>query len=309
MSGRECEGGEAETRQRVDAFVARHFTWPGTLRLHRAALGADILRAPANVVLSPVLLLVRVAGWVCNRLRLSGAAGWLARRRILLRTDVAARVEAAVLAELLDVPLPVGAVPRDREGLARAILAAPPFAAAIRRSGSVSGAEAMVEGVMQAVADYTAVRPAMSEIATALLTLAVGAVAFQAVTPGMVSMTPGVAEAVARSLAVGEFPLGERLGAVWYGVFPVGPSPAVVLVTAAGLVALGSTVAAFAGVVTDPLQARVGLHRRRLMRLMARIEAVTAGAAPGSEIPAEHLAVRAVDLWDVALSVLRVFRG
>ena len=47
----------------VDAFVQRHFTWPGTLRLHRAALGADILRAPVNVLMSPILVLARLAAW------------------------------------------------------------------------------------------------------------------------------------------------------------------------------------------------------------------------------------------------------
>ena len=56
---------------RADAFVRRHFTWPGTLRLHRAALGFDILRAPINVVLSPILVLARLAAWVCRKLRLA----------------------------------------------------------------------------------------------------------------------------------------------------------------------------------------------------------------------------------------------
>ena len=81
----------------VEAFVRRHFTWPATLRLHRAALGPDILRAPANVLLSPVLVLARLSGWVCGRLGLRRAADWLLRRRLLLRTAVAARVEAAIV--------------------------------------------------------------------------------------------------------------------------------------------------------------------------------------------------------------------
>ncbi|MEX0277387.1 MAG: DUF6635 family protein, partial [Ruegeria sp.] len=34
-----------DRRAEVDVFVARHFTWPGTLFLHRSALGWDILRA------------------------------------------------------------------------------------------------------------------------------------------------------------------------------------------------------------------------------------------------------------------------
>ncbi|MFP4275585.1 MAG: DUF6635 family protein, partial [Paracoccaceae bacterium] len=84
---------------RVDAFVRRHFTWPGTLHLHRAALGLDILRAPVNVMLSPVLVLVRLAARICRILGLRQTADRLSRRQLLLRSAVAARVEAAILAE------------------------------------------------------------------------------------------------------------------------------------------------------------------------------------------------------------------
>ncbi|MCF3973940.1 DUF6635 family protein [Paracoccus salsus] len=81
-------------RAMIDGFVARHFTWPGTLRLHGAALGWDILRAPVNVVLSPILVLTRIAAYLCRFTGWRGGADWLARRRILLRTSVARRVEA-----------------------------------------------------------------------------------------------------------------------------------------------------------------------------------------------------------------------
>jgi hypothetical protein len=149
----------------------------------------------------------------------------------------------------------------------------------------------------------------MAEIVTALFTLAVGALVFHAVTPGMISMAPGVAGAVAQSVAIADFPLGDRLGGLWYGVFPVGPSPALVAATIAGLVLAGSTVTAFAGAIADPLQVWLGLHRRRLARLMRFVEAERIGT-PGAGFPArEHLVMRVFDLWDATLAALRVFRG
>src|SRR6056297_666818 len=45
----------------VRAFVCTHFSLHGAVRLHRASLGADLLRAPVNVLLAPVFLLVRLA--------------------------------------------------------------------------------------------------------------------------------------------------------------------------------------------------------------------------------------------------------
>ncbi len=290
----------------VDAFVRRHFTWPGTLRLHRAALGADILRAPVNVLMSPILLLARLSAWIWRRLRLHAAADWLNRRRFLLRTAVAARVERAVLTELLEVPLGHG---EDPEALRRSILAAPRFREAIRGRGSVGEAQEMAEGIMRALSEYTGTRTAMAEFTTALFTLAVGALAFQALTPGMISMAPGVAEAVSRSTAIADFPLGSRLGSIWYGVFPAGPAPWLLAATIAGLVLLGSVVAAFAGTIADPVQARLGIHRRRLMRLLDAVDAEIGGTDPRPFVAREHFLVRVFDLWDAALSMLRVFRG
>jgi hypothetical protein len=293
---------------RIDGFVARQFTWPGSLRLHRAALGWDIARAPANLLLSPVLVLSRLLAWLLGRVGLRRASSWLRGRRILMRTAVAARVEAAVLVDLLDVPLPAG-IPLDRTETARAILAAPSFRPAVERWGSVAGAQAMADRVAGALADYSGTRSAMAEIITALVTLMVGALVFHALTPGMISMAPGVTGALAQAAAIADFPLGDRLGGVWYGVFPVGPSPGLVAATLAGLLLAGSTVTAFAGAVADPLQVWLGLHHRRLVRLLRVIEAERSGT-PGAGFPArEHLVMRVFDLWDAALAALRVFRG
>lgn len=298
-----------DRRAEVDAFVARHFTWPGTLRLHRAALGSDVLRAPLNVVLSPLLLLSRLVAWVCRRLGMGRAADWLGRRRLLLRTDVAARVETAVLAELLRVPLPDDAAARGPEGQARAILAAPAYRAAIRACADVAEAEALAGRIASAVAEYSGTRSAIAEFTTALLALAIGGLVFQAVTPGLLSMAPDVAQSVSRSTAVAEFPLGATLGAGWYAMFPVGPSPGLVASTVLALVLTGAIIAAFAGTLADPVQARLGIHRRRLLRLLARVEAETAGRRESAPLPREHLLARSFDLWDVAMSLMRFLRG
>jgi len=296
-------------RSKVDAFVNRHFSWPGTLHLHRAAIGFDILRAPVNVLLSPILVLARLSAWPLRKFRLYRSADWLLHRRLLLRTAVSAKVEAAILNEFLDVPLVENAGWRDRAALSRAILAAPLLREAIRSRGSIAEAQAMADRIMGAIAEYTGTRSAMAEFTTALATLAVGAMVFQALTPGMISMAPGVAEAMSRTTAVANFPLGSALGGVWYGVFPVGPSPLLVTATIIGLVLLGSVVAAFAGTLADPVQVRLGMHRRRLIRLLDTLDAEINGLAEKPFVAPEHFLVRTLDLWDAAVSVLRAFRG
>ena len=95
---------------------------------------------------------------------------------------------------------------------------------------------------------------------------------FQALTPGMISMAPGVADAVARTTAIADFPMGQTIGGLWYGIFPTGASPLLVAASVAILVMIGSVFAAFAGLLADPVQSRLGIHRRRLLRLIDTLD-------------------------------------
>ena len=301
--------GQPTRQTEVDGFSQRHFTWPGSLHLHGAAIGLDLLRAPVNVLLSPILVLMRVLAWLCRRLGLRRTASWLMGRKLLLRTAVAARVETLILSELIGVPLPRTGAVHERAALRRAILEAPELREPIRQSGSLAAAHAMADRIIDALEEYSSTRSAIAEFTTALLMLAIGGAVFQSLTPGAISMAPGLAEQVARSKAIGAFPLGETLGAGWYGVFPVGPSPGLMVLTVVGLVLLGAVVATFAGIIADPVQVRFGVHRRRLMKLMATVDAEIGRLSPVPFVATEHFLVRIFDLWDAALSMFRIFRG
>lgn len=296
-------------RAQVDGFVGQHFTWPGTIRLHAAACGFDILRAPLNVVLSPVFLLTRATAWLCGRIGLHRLAGWLARWRIILRTAVAARVETLIVTDLLGLPLDARAGPRDPDALARAVIAAPQFREMIRQRPDPAAAEQLGRRIATALADYASTRSAVAEMTTALCAIAVGALVFNALTPGMMSMAPGVAEALARTNAITGFPLGETLGGVWYGVFRPGASPFLVGATVAALIMAGSVFAAFAGILADPVQTRLGIHRRRLLRLIDTLEVELTDTGAKPFVAREHLYARVLDIWDVLASVLRLFRS
>lgn len=296
-------------RAMIDGFVARHFTWPRTLRLHGAALGWDIVRAPVNVALSPILVLTRFAAYLSRRLGWRGTADWLSRRRILLRTSVARRVEALTVTDLLGLPLDEGAATRDPSALARAVLAAPQFREMIRTRGSAAEAEALGQRIADALGEYAGARSAVAEMTTTLCVLAVGALAFHSLTPGMISIAPGVADTMARTNAIATFPLGETLGGMWYGLFAPDASRWLVGATVAGLVMIGSVFAAFAGVVADPLQSRLGIHRRRLLRLLDTLEVEFLGRGDKPFVAREHFFARLLDLWDAIASAVRIFRN
>lgn len=294
---------------RIDPFVARHFGLQGTLRLHGAALGGDMLRAPANLCLAPVHALLRLLALLLGRLGAVRAADWLRGRRILLRTRVGARVEEVVITDLLGLEWPQAPGMDHAVRLRHAIMSAPQLRETIRAQDDPQRAGALADRLARQIEDYAGTRTAVAEIVTALVLLILGAVLFRVMTPGMISLAPNVAGAVAHGVAVSEFPLGETLGGLWYGVFPVGVPGWLIGTVVLVLVMVGAAMAAFAGILADPVQRRLGLHHRRLQRLLGAMAVTLDSAGEGGFATPEHAMARVFDLWDLLGSLLRVFRG
>jgi hypothetical protein len=220
----------AARRARVRAFVRRNFGIRGSLRLHRAALGWDMLRAPVNVMLAPVFLGTRLIAAVLALLRLRRAAGWFAARQILFRSKLAIQVQDLIRGELI----------------------------------------------------------------------------FRTATPGIVSLTPTISDIVAHSKAVADFPLGSRLGGLWYGLFPAHLPVWYVVGIGIALGMIAATITTFAGIIADPVQAALGIHQRRLMRLLAALDAADEKAP---SLAKEHIVARMGDIADAATSLMRIFRS
>lgn len=255
-------------------FVRTSYGPAGTLSLHRAALGADLVRAPLNLVLAPVFILTRLAALAAKALGREKGAHWLASRKVLLDTKVArtaAERTSAFIAEL------------DAGGL---------------------GPRAPEAAVTRAVDNYVSTRSAVAEIVTMLVFLAAGLTLFHRATPGLVSLAGPVAELRALGQAIDRFPLGPFLGRVYYDVFPVALPLWQVVLTGLALALVSALVTSFAGLIADPVQVVTGSHRRRLERLIARLEQGQDGG-----LAREHLAARVGDLSDLALSLWRMLRG
>jgi hypothetical protein len=86
-------------------------------------------------------------------------------------------------------------------------------------------------------------------------------------------------------------------------------TPGLVAATVFGLMALGSVIAAFAGVIADPVQAGLRIHRRRLLRLLDALEAEIAGTRNKPFTAQEHVLAWVFGLQDTALTVLKAFRS
>ena len=291
-------------RGRIDAFVDRHFTLAGSIALHRRAFGWDLLRAPANLFLAGPALGVKVMAWVARRAGMEGLAGWLAGRRLLLETTIAHEIEWLVTTELLEIPC----LRRDRvsyrDALAEMILA-DQRAAALLVAPAGSDPE-FRRRLVAAVESYLGSRTATAEIATGFVATGLGALVVKQATPGLVTLSSALAGMLAQQMAIAAFPLGASLGGLWYSLFPAAAGPGLLAATTVGVFLGGAMLAAFSGVVTDPLQRRLGLHRGRLERFLRVLEADLRGEPGRDRLMRDHYVARLVDIFDLIALAMRV---
>jgi hypothetical protein len=297
-------------RQLVRPFVDRNFSLRGSIGLHRQAVGWDIARAPLNLAMAAPQVGLLLAAHAAARLGAPRAATQLGRTRLVVHTAVGRELAWRLHADLLQLPYRSGDRVTARDALAETILADPRVAAtlspALQAIGASGNDPALRRRLEAAMTEYTRTRAAATEITTALFSLGGGALALRKLTPGAMTLGPTLAAAIAQRAAVLSFPMGGALGSVWYTLFPVAPSAALVAGLTGGLFAASAVASAFAGVIADPVQRRLGLHQARLRRMLDALERqMRDPAAPGFAVH-DHYVARLLDLFDVAGALIRL---
>ena len=270
-------------RARVAGFVDATFSLPGALELHGHALGHDLWRAPLNVVMAAPQFGITMAAELLRRSGRRREAQALKARELFFRTSVADAIERKVMVELLELPYAGPPTPSFYDALAVEILA----------DRRLKGALGILEGpwgegqrlrmdtlLAENVSIYLNARTATGELTGALITLAAGGALLHQATPGMIALGPALAKAISVKLA----------------------STTAAFVAGTGVLAASAAVSAFSGIVTDPLQRRLGLHQRRLHNLLDTLEAGFLGGDARLAVH-EQYAVRLLDVID-ALAAL-----
>ena len=91
-------------RQQIPDFVSRTYGWRGAFGIHRKALGWDLLRAPANLVLSGATGVARLGGVAARSVGARQIGDRLGRFQMILDTDVGREVAWRVHSDLLMIP-------------------------------------------------------------------------------------------------------------------------------------------------------------------------------------------------------------
>ena len=293
-------------RDMAPGFVRRNFGLKGALELHRRAVGRDLLRAPGNLALAGPNMVLEVAARLAQRRGYERASAGLRRGRKVFLTDVAREIEWRLFTELLELPYAQPGRSSERDALAEEVARDPAVGALLEHLSSAATAPGFHAWAEQAVGRYGEARLAVAELASSLVSAGIGAAAFRQWTPGALSLGPAATQALAQQAAIAGFPLGATAGGLWYGLFPAKTSTAAIAGLTGALVVLPAMLSAFAGVATDPLQARLGLHDRRLARLLDALEDRLLGDAGPDFNPREPWVARILDLVDLLNLARRV---
>jgi len=295
-------------RAKIEEFAKENFSFLGSLRLHRYAVGLDMIRAPANLAMSAPFLTTQIIAAGCRAAGRKQSAAWLESRRFYLKTDVARELEWRLFVDYLELPYTQGSRVSERDALAEELLRDPHLEDAIAEQLQASGVQghdaefrAWLSGALNT---YQSTRVSSADMSNALLSAGVGAVAFKQLTPGMLSLGPIAAHALVQSAAIASFPLGAGLGGVWYGLFPAVAPAALTVGATGGLIAFGAVLSAFSGVVSDPVQRRLGIHQRRLRKLVTCLEQEMKGEGEARFTVRDHYVARIIDLLE-GLNVIR----
>ena len=118
-------------RTRITYFSRRHFSFRGAVRMHRSALGGDLVRAPVNIALALPHMLKILAIGLCGRIGWGRAADRLRRMPTQLETAVSREIDWLMWTEFLELPHRSGDRVSDRDALAELLLAEPEIARAM----------------------------------------------------------------------------------------------------------------------------------------------------------------------------------
>ncbi|MEJ1969693.1 MAG: DUF6635 family protein [Rhizomicrobium sp.] len=269
-------------RSRVPAFVESTFSFRAALGTHRHAFGHDLWRAPLNAALAGPQIGLNAAAAILKLAGRRQTAEWVRSREIFFRTSVAREIERRLIVELLELPYVGTGEPSFHDALAVEILGDKRLDGALGILNGPWGEDKrlmMDRKLAEQIAIYLNARGAAGEIVSAAVTMGAGATFLHQATPGVLTLGPALAQA-----------LGAKIGGV--AAFTV----------AGAVLAASATAAAFAGVVTDPIQSALGIHHLRLIALLDTLEDAFLGGDARLAIP-EQYAARLIDLVDAIVSI------
>ncbi|MES9851972.1 MAG: DUF6635 family protein [Candidatus Thiodiazotropha sp. L084R] len=266
-------------RERIPQFIKDNYAWPGAWHLNRRAWGWDIAIAPVNFILGFPNFLVRLMALLFEFLKLKRIAHWLNHLHLGFSTRIQQHLLSTLNNDLLKLP-------------------------EYKKPQESSIHNLIISAASEPSKLYIQTRNVAADITAGTLAAILGLIFFHQFTPGSISAGSLIAKEIARDQAINGFLFGETLGKLYYTLAPVTPSINVILISLIVIMTIIAIVAAFSGIIHDPVQTATGIHQRRLNKLFDAIEESACSTLSKGYRPKDTFFGRVYDLIDWIKGVL-----
>lgn len=290
-------------RAKIPEFVNQYFSVKGALKLHKKALSSDLYKSPINIFWALPYTGLKATASLLKKTGNKKIPGLFEKLPRGFETNVQKEVKWLIYTELLEIPFQQGKRISDKDALLEEIISQPEITAIfideLAQINKKSKAPEFRKRLESNLMEYASSRTAAADLAGTLITLSVGATLFKQMTPGSMATGSAVAATIAYHSAVSNFVLGSTLGSVWYSIFPVSASAGLIVATTGTIMAAMAIITSFTGIITDPIQAKLGLHQKRLKKFVNSLEKELKGRGDSKfEIKDQYVA-RVFDILDV----------
>lgn len=298
-------------RDMIERFVERNYSFSGALELNKKAFGLDMLKTPANILWTPPYFLLSGTGRLMKKLTKDKVGQGLSTLPAGFQTDVEKEVVWRLHSQLLELPYREGDREGDREfkdnRLFEMILAEESltsiFEPGLKALAALEGDEAGKARLESNLTAYVDSRKAAAELSSAMISMAAGYVANKSINFGAMGLGSAVATSLAHHAAVSSFVFGNTLGSMYYSVFSVTVSKTAVALSTGGIAVALGIIASYTGVVTDPLQKSLGLHQKKLHKIIDALEQQLLGDDENAVSFKDGYVARVMDVADIMLTL------
>ena len=298
-------------RRRIPHFINRHFSFKGAWQLNKRAFGWDLLRAPANLLWTPIYFLAKGVGMVARKAGVKAPEQLVEHLPAGVRTDVERELEWLVQTELLELPYESDGRASDKNELLAHILKQKPLIGlleeALRPLGNLNEDPVLAAKLKRKLNTYVDNRKDVAELTTTIIASSAGLAANKTLSMGAFGLGQATAAAISHSMAVSGFIFGPTLGSVFYSALPwlAAPSKVMVAGVTISIAALMGVASAFAGLIADPAQKALGLHTRKLRGLVDALESQLLGEGSDAYELRDGIVARLLDFADILYSLAR----
>ncbi len=290
-------------RAKIPEFVNKYFSVKGALKLHKKAISSDLYKSPMNIFWALPYTGLKATASLFKKTGNKKIPGLLEKLPRGFETNVQKEVKWLIYTELLEIPFQQGKRQSGKDALLEEILNQPEITALfieeLAQINEKSKNPEFRKKLESNLMEYASSRIAAADLAGTLITLSVGATIFKQMTPGSMATGSAVAAVIAHQTAVSNFILGSTLGSAWYSIFPVSASVGLIAATTGTIMAAMAIITSFTGIITDPIQAKLGLHQKRLKKFVNSLEKELKGIGDSKfEIKDQYVA-RVFDILDM----------